>query len=247
MPSPSAYIRPSFQMAPGTPCSAAYSSSMNACSVLPWRSAWVPERNASCGDAGRPERGGMVVSGAPGTAASGAALPSELPAASVPERPSALGAATVVPSGARLPSKLTAGDRPKAKPSRPMPTRSSDVRIARLLDRPAGMGHRARARGSHLLGVLPQISRGEFRRARLPCLGARLELSLAELDVERALDGVDGDDVAVAHMRDRPADGGLRTHMTNAEAAGRSREAPGGPEGRLAARALHGTARGGRH
>src|SRR5262247_3267796 len=233
-------------MAPGTPCSAAYSNSMSACSVLPWRSAWVPERNASCGDAGRPERGGMVVSGAAGTAASGVALPSGLPAASVLERPSAPGAATVVPSGVRLPSKLTAGDRPKAKPSRPMPTRSSDVRIARLLGRPAGMGHRARARRSHLLGVLPQISRGELRRARLPCLGARLELSLAELDVERALDGVDGDDVAVAHMRDRPADGGLRTHMTNAEAAGRSREAPVGQERDLAAHALTVKGRGGR-
>src|SRR5262245_21689609 len=245
MPSPSAYIRPSFQMAPGTPCSAAYSSSMSACSVLPWRRAWVPERKASCGDVGRPERGGMVVSGAPGTAASGVALPSALPAASVPGRPSAPGAATVVPSGARLPSKLTAGDRPKAKPSKPMPTRRSDVRIARLLDRPARMGHRARARGSHLLGVLPQISRGELRRARLPCLGARLEFSLAELDVEGALDGVDGDDVAIAHMRDRPADRGLRTHMTNAEAAGRSREAPVGQERDLAAHALTVKGRGG--
>src|SRR5262245_41256245 len=230
-------------MAPGTPCSAAYSSSITACSVLPWRSAWVPERNASCGDAGRPERGGMVVSGAAGTAASG----SELPAASVPEeRPSAPGAATVVPSGVRLPSKLTAGDRPKAKPSRPMPTRISDVRIARLLDRPAGMGHRARARRAHLLGVLPQISRGEFRRARLPCLGARLELSLAELDVEGALDGVDGDDVAIANMRDRPAHRGLRTHMTNAETAGRSRDAPVGQERDLAAHALTVKGRGGR-
>src|SRR5262245_51236195 len=246
MPSPSAYIRPSFQMAPGTPCSAAYSSSMSACSVLPWRSAWVPERNASCGDAGRPERGGTVVSGAAGTAASGVALPSGLPAASVPERPSAPGAATVVPSGVRLPSKLTAGDRPKAKPSRPMPTRSSDVRIARLLDRPAGMGHRARARRPHLLGVLPQITRGEFRRARLPCLGACLQLSLAELNVEGAVDGVDGDDVAVAHMRDRPADGGLRTHMTNAEAAGRSRETPVGQERDLAAHALTVKGRSGR-
>src|SRR5262249_48286172 len=150
-PSPSAYIRPSFQMAPGTPCSAAYSSSMIACSVLPWRSNCVPERNASCGVGGMTERGGSVsgaigggpgtaargggapeagrggsvggaIGGAPGTAASGVAPPSAgLPAAGLGL---VSGSGTVAPSGARVPSKLMAGDRPTATPSQATPSKA---------------------------------------------------------------------------------------------------------------------------
>ena len=101
-----------------------------------------------------------------------------------------------------------------------------DVRIARLLGRPAGMGHRARARGPTCWAYFHKYPEVKSGLARLPCLGARLELSLRELDVERALHGIDGDDVAVAHMRDRAADGGLRTHMADAEAAGRSEKRP---------------------
>src|SRR5262249_23878444 len=243
-------------MAPGTPCSAANSSSMTACSVLPWRSACVPERNASCGVGGMAERGGSVSGAtgaapgiAPGTAASGVAPPSEGPPAV------GLGVVSdsgiVAPSGARVPSKLMAGDRPTAMPSMAPPSkamlaRTLNVRIARSLGRRAGMGHRAIARRSHLLGVLPQISGGEYGRSRLPCLGPRLELGLAELDLERALHRVHGDDVAVAHERDRPADGGFRTHMADAKTAGRSGEAPVGDERDLPAHALSIKGRGGR-
>src|SRR6516162_5113965 len=97
--------------------------------------------------------------GTPGTAASGVAPPSEgLPAVGLGV---ASGNAAAAPSGARVPSKLMAGDRAMpttATPSKAMLAMRLDVRIASPLGRPAGMGHRAVARRSHLLGVLPQIS-----------------------------------------------------------------------------------------
>ena len=64
-------------MAPGTPCSAANSSSMTPWSILPWRSACVPERNASSGVGGITDRGGKASgeTGAAGNGASGVALP----------------------------------------------------------------------------------------------------------------------------------------------------------------------------
>ena len=77
-------------------------------------------------------------------------------------------------------------------------------------------------------------------------LARAVELSLGELDVEGALHGIDRDDVAVANMRDRSADGGFRTHMADAEAAGRSGEAPVGNERDLPAHALSVEGRGGR-
>src|SRR5262249_36410666 len=153
------------------------------------------------------------------------------------------GSGTVAPSGARVPSKLMAGDRPTATPSKATPSKAVlamtlDVRIARALGRRAGMGHRAIARRSDLLGVFPQISCGEYGSPRLPRLGPRLELGLAELDLEGTLHRVHGDDVAVAHERDRAADGSFRTNMADAETPGRSGEAPVGDERDLPAHAL---------
>src|SRR5262249_6017155 len=78
----------------------------------------------------------------------------------------------------------------------------------------------------------------EWGLAGLPRLGAPLEFTLAELDLERALRRVHRDDIAVAHKRDRAADGGFRTHMTDTETAGRSRESPIGDERDLPAHAL---------
>src|SRR5262249_25196019 len=241
-------MRPSFQIAPGTPCSAANSRSITAWSILPWRSNWVPERNESCGVGGRAGAGddGGRVSGATGTAASGVAPPSALlPGARLVAGPGS-GTATGVPSGVRVPSKLTAGDRPKARPSRPMPKITSDVRIARLLDCAAGMGHPAHARRPDLLAVFPQISGCELGLARLPRFGARLDLGLRQLDLEGALHRIDGDDVAVAHMRDRAADSGFRPDMTDAETTGGAGEAPVGNERDLPAHALSVEGSGGR-
>src|SRR2546430_3002535 len=238
-PSPSAYIRPSFQMAPGTPCSAAYSSSVSACSVLPRRSDWVPERKAWGGVGGTAERGGSAggaTGAAGGTATGGVAVPNDvLPAAGLGMLS---GSGTPVPSGAREPSKLMAGDRPTASPSSAMLATRLDIRIARPLGRRAGMGDRAVARRSHLLGVLPQIPRSEFRPPGLPRLAPRLELSLAEPDLERALHCIDCDDIAVAEKRDRAADGGLGAHMADAETASGSGEAPVGDQRNLPAHAL---------
>src|SRR5436190_1715352 len=131
-----------------------------------------------------------------------------------------------------------AGERPTATPSKARLPMSLDIRIARPLGRRAGMGDGAVARRSHLLGVFPYISRGDFRLPRLPRLGPRVEFSLAELDLESALDGIECDDVAVAQKRDRAAHGGFGTDVADAEAAGRSGEAPIGDERDLATHAL---------
>src|SRR5262249_2497356 len=83
----------------------------------------------------------------------------------------------------------------------------------------ARMRYGSAARVADLLGIFPQIARGEIRRPHLPAGAARVELGLVELDVERALVGVDVDDVAVADERNRAADGRLGPDMADAEAA----------------------------
>src|ERR1700751_5832356 len=94
-----------------------------------------------------------------------------------------------------------------------------DVRIAHRLGRSARMGQCAVARRSNLLGVFPQITGSEFIAARLPLLRAPIELSLAELDVERAAFRIERNDVAVANERNRAAHRRFRTDMADAEAA----------------------------
>src|SRR4029079_7159637 len=204
-------MRPSFQRAPGTPCSAAYSSSSTAWSVLPWRSACVPDRNASNGVAGPIERGGTI--GVTGTETSGVALPSGL--ISGVDGPAALGMGTT--SG--LPSKLTAGQSPKSSAKSPMLRRTSDVRIARLLCSGARMRDGTEAGRANLLRVLEQVAGGELRLGALPCFGALRQLGLADLNLEGAGDRVDRNDVAVAYVRDRSADGSFGPHMADAESA----------------------------
>src|SRR3984893_13876966 len=100
------------------------------------------------------------------------------------------------------------------------PRFASDIRIAPLLALATRMGNGAIARVAHLVRVLPEITGPEQLRPRLPCRPALAELGGGELHTERALVGVELDDVAVLEKRDRPADGGLRTHMDNAKAAG---------------------------
>src|SRR5262245_8781350 len=100
------------------------------------------------------------------------------------------GAVTGAISGVRVPSKLAAGEKPNAKPIRPRLTTALDVRIARLLSRPAGMGHRAFARRPDLLGIFPQIAGRELGCPRLPGLRPALEFGLAQIALERAFVGV---------------------------------------------------------
>src|SRR5271169_6574289 len=98
-------------------------------------------------------------------------------------------------------------------------TAALGIRITRLLGTAARMGHRAIARRSDLLGVFPQIARRIFLGSRLPGLGAGRKLAVAQLDVQRALFGIELDDVAVANEPDRAAYGGLGTDMADAKTA----------------------------
>src|SRR5229473_3108184 len=75
-----------------------------------------------------------------------------------------------------LPSKPNAGTRPTPSPTSTILNARSNVRIARLLGRPARMGHRAVERRTDLLGVFPQIPGCEFRLPRLPILPAPRQL-----------------------------------------------------------------------
>src|SRR5689334_7249806 len=123
----------------------------------------------------------------------------------------------------RCASEQTTIEIPNTRPARAAPVAMRvmllDVRIARRLGHSARMGQCAVARWSDLLGVFPQVTGSEFGSARLPILRAPIELSLAELDVERAALRIERDDVTVAHERDRAANRRLRTDMADAKAA----------------------------
>src|SRR5215469_10455758 len=69
------------------------------------------------------------------------------------------------------------------------------------------------------LGIAPDRARLIFGLLGLPGLAAACELGGAQLDIERALGGVDLDDVAILQQADWPADRRLRTDMADAEAA----------------------------
>src|SRR5690606_40469028 len=99
----------------------------------------------------------------------------------------------------------------------------------------ARMGHGAIAGRPHSLNKLPQCPRPEILGARLPVLLALLEFLGAQTHIERSLDGVHLDDVAVADERDRTADRRLRPDMADAEAARCARKAPVGDESDLVA------------
>src|ERR1043166_6057723 len=137
-----------------------------------------------------------------------------------------------------VPSKASAGARPMATPISKIPSVRSHVRIARLLGRSARMGDGTVERRPDLLGVLPQITRGELSLSRLPILAPPLQLLCGELHIQRAFFRTDLHDVAVAQEPDRPADRRLRPDVADAEAARRAREAPVGDERDLAVGAL---------
>src|SRR6187551_2011556 len=147
--------------------------------------------------------------------------------------------------GRVVPSNANACVAPSARPTASMRVRSR-VRIADFLGLAARMGHGAVDGGPDLLGVFPQISGGEIGLARLPAVLPPRQLLIGERDVDRAVDGIDGDHVAVAQQRDRSAKRRLGADMADAKATRRAGEAPIGDERNLAAGALPGQRRRGR-
>src|ERR1700682_128514 len=211
-------MRPSFHCAAGWPCSAAY---CNAVSALAFSSSsgWLVLRKPSFGVSAAVFGGDVPSTAKAGAIESPSTGPRAVPKPSPAAMQSALASATPLPLAMRLTAAL-------------------DIRITRLLGTAARVGHRAVARRSHLLGVFPQIARCVFFGARLPGFGAGSKLGVAELDVERALLGIELDDVAVANEPDRAAHGGLGAHMADAKAAGSAGETAVGDQRDLAAHAL---------
>src|ERR1700689_424784 len=220
-------MRPSFHCAAGWPCSAAYCSAVSALAFSS-SSGWLVLRKPSLGVS-------AAVFGVdvPSKAKAGAIeSPSTTGPRAVPKpRPtamhSALASATLLPLAMRRMAALR-------------------IRITRLLGTAARMGHRAIARRPDLLGVFPQIARPIFLGARLPGFGAGRKLGVAQLDVERALFGIELDDIAIANEPDRAAHGSLRPDMADAETARRAGEPAVGDQRDLAAHALTVEGSGGR-
>src|SRR5438132_49774 len=129
-----------------------------------------------------------------------------------------------------MPSRPDAGTKPTPSASAARNAMRSNIRIARLLGGPARMGDRTVNRRSHLLGVFPQIAGRELAFARLPFLLPPRQLLVAQPHRQRAGFGVDLDDVAVAHMRDGPADRRFRSDMADAETACGAGETPVGDQ-----------------
>src|SRR4029077_6158884 len=92
-----------------------------------------------------------------------------------------------------VPSKPSAGASPRPTPISRITSARSHVRIARLLGRSARMGDGAVDRRPNLLGVLPQITGGEFSLPRFPILAPPLQLLCGELHIQRAFFRVDLD------------------------------------------------------
>src|ERR1700689_3662091 len=210
-------MRPSFHCAAGWPCSAAYCSAVSALAFSS-SSGWLVLRKPSFGVS---------------AAVFGVVVPSNAKAGAI-ENPSTGPRAVPKPSPAAMHSALAS--------TTPLPLAmrrtALGIRIARLLGTTARMGHRAIARRPDLLGVFPQIARPIFIGARLPGFGAGGEFGVAQLDVQRALFGIELDDVAVANEPDRAAHGGLRPDMADAKTARRAGETAVGDQRDLAAHAL---------
>src|SRR4051812_45271903 len=268
-------MRASFHCAGISPCSAAYSSETRAFSLCPSFSRRVPERNASIGAIGAAGAanagalgggsvrltGGGTIGLARGTAVSGIST-GETPAApcgigaggrgtstDIARRGAGItveedGAGTTTTSG--VPSKANPGVSPSPRPSATNAMMRSRVRIALLLGGSARMGHGAIDGGPDLLGVFPKIAGAVLRLARLPALAPFGELRRGEIDINRAVDGVDRDDVAIPQQRNRSAHGRFRPDMADAEATRRAREAPVGDQRDLAAGPLSSQRRSGR-
>ena len=110
----------------------------------------------------------------------------------------------------------------------------------------AGVGDGAEPGRADELGVFPERAGAvDGGAGAVPALAALVELGVGEGDADLALDGVEGDHVAVAEERDRAALGRLGADVADAEAAGGAGEAAVGDERHLLAHALAGEGGGG--
>src|SRR5688572_29097628 len=78
----------------------------------------------------------------------------------------------------------------------PQAARRLDVRIAFLLGGSARMGHGAIPCRTDGLRVFPEIARSRGRLARCPFRMTAGEFLVRQFNVDGALDGIEGDDVA---------------------------------------------------
>src|SRR5947208_2105455 len=100
--------------------------------------------------------------------------------------------------GRAVPSNPNVGVSPDTRPSAASMRMRSGVRITLCLGGAARMRHRAIDGGPDLLGVFPKITGAELGGPRLPVLPALREFLTGERNVDRAVDGIDRDHVAVA-------------------------------------------------
>src|SRR3984957_674722 len=211
-------MRPSFHCAAGWPCSAAYCSAVSALAFSSTSGRLVLRKPSSGVSAA------VFGVDVPSKAKAGAIeSPSTGPRAVPKPRPTAMQSALVSATPLPLAMRRMA---------------ALGIRITRILGTAARMGHRAITRRPDLLGIFPQIARPIFLGARLPGLGAGGKLGVAQLDVQRALLGIELDDVAVTKKPDRTTHGGLRPDMADAKTARRAGETAVGDQRALAGHAL---------
>src|ERR1700730_3156243 len=140
----------------------------------------------------------------------------------------------------RAPSNARAGVASIAAPNINAKMVRSDVRITLSLVRTPRMGHSPSHRWPNLLGILPQRTRRMLCLARRPFVFTSRQLGGAQFYVKSSTDGVDFDDIPIPEQPDRPADGGFRPDMADAEAAGGTGKPAIGDQRDLAAHALPG-------
>src|SRR3954470_855387 len=95
-----------------------------------------------------------------------------------------------------------------------------NIRITRLLNRCAGMGHRSVEGGADLLRVLPQIARGGIICARFPFGLSLRKFGIRQPNIKGPGLGIEINYVAVPQKRDRASHRRLRADMSDTETAG---------------------------
>src|SRR5690242_4469302 len=93
----------------------------------------------------------------------------------------------------------------------------SNIRVAVRLRLCAGMRDRAEVRRTDQLRVFPDCAGIVVGLSRLPGGTACGQLGVRQLDVDRALLGVDHDGIAILQQRDRSTDRSLWSDVADAE------------------------------